>query len=249
MYRYFLKLAYDGSDFFGWQTQVNEPTVQDELTKVLRLSLNDEKIKLTGCGRTDTGVHASCYYAHFDLDRKIDDDKKLLYKLNNFLPFSIAIERIIAVDNSAHARFDATSRRYKYFIHQEKNPFLTKYSLLFLRDLDFDKMNLAANALLDYSDFSAFAKLGSDNKTVNCKLSEAIWEKVGDQWIFSITANRFLRNMVRAIVGTLIEVGLGKVSIDEFHEIAKSGSREKAGVSVSANALFLNDVKYDYISD
>ena len=249
MHRYFLKLAYDGSDFFGWQTQINELTVQDELTKVLRLTLNDDEIKLTGCGRTDAGVHASKFYAHFDIAKAIDDIKKIVYKLNNFLPFSIAIEKIIPVEKTAHARFDATSRSYKYYINQKKNPFLKKYSLLFLRDLDFEKMNIAANALLNYSNFSAFAKLGSDNKTVICKVSEANWKKVDDQWVFSITADRFLRNMVRAIVGTLIEVGLGKISIAEFHEIAKSGSREKAGVSVSANALFLIDIKYDYISD
>ena len=249
MHRYFLKLSYDGSDYFGWQTQVNEHTVQDELSKVLRLTLNDNEIKLTGCGRTDSGVHAAKFYAHFDLAKPIDDPKKIIYKLNNFLPFSIAVEKIIPVDKKAHARFDATSRSYKYYIHQEKNPFLKKYSLLFLRNLDFDKMNAAAKTLLKYSDFSAFAKLGSDNKTVICNLTEAHWEKIDDQWVFNISADRFLRNMVRAIVGTLIEVGLGRISLDEFHEIANSGSREKAGVSVPANALFLFDIKYDYISD
>lgn len=249
MPRYFIKLAYDGSRFFGWQTQTNENTVQDELSKVLRLSLKDENLKLTGCGRTDSGVHASCFYAHFDIDHALIDLDKIIYKLNNFLPNSIAIHRIILVDPEAHTRFDAQSRTYKYYIHQEKNPFLTEYSLLLLRDLDYSKMNAAAKKLMEFDDFSAFAKTGSENKTNICVLSEAVWTKENDQWVFTITADRFLRNMVRAIVGTLIEVGLGKISINEFHEIASSGSREKASFSAAAHALFLHDVKYDYISD
>lgn len=249
MQRYFIQLAYDGSDFNGWQTQPNEPTVQDELTRVLRLTFNQDDLKIIGCGRTDTGVHASCYYAHFDLNNAIDDIGKSIYKLNNFLPFSIAIKDIIKVEKDAHARFDAKSRTYHYYLHQEKNPFLQEYSLLLLRPLNFDLMNEAANMLLDYSDFSAFAKLGSDNKTVICKLSAAKWVKTDKQWRFEITADRFLRNMVRAIVGTLIEVGLGKISIDAFKNIAESGSRQKAGVSAAANALFLSDVKYTYIGD
>ena len=248
MYRYFIQLAYDGSDFNGWQTQPNEPTVQDELTRVLRLTLNEDSIKLVGCGRTDTGVHASCYYAHFDLINPIEDIDKCIYKLNNFLPFSIAIQNIIKVESNAHARFDASSRTYHYFIHQEKDPFLTDYSLLILRDLDFDLMNKAANSLVAYNDFSAFAKLGSDNKTVICKLSAANWNKVGKQWRFEITADRFLRNMVRAIVGTLIELGAGRISLQEFKTIVESGSRQKAGSSAAANALFLSAVKYSYIS-
>lgn len=249
MHRYFIQLAYDGSDFNGWQTQPNEPTIQDELTRVLRLTFNESDIKLVGCGRTDTGVHASRYYAHLDLSKAIEDINKSIYKLNNFLPFSIAIQNIIKVKEDAHARFDALSRTYHYFIHKEKDPFLKDYSLLLLRPLDFALMNKAALTLLDYSDFSAFAKLGSDNKTVICKLSAAKWEKVGKQWRFEITADRFLRNMVRAIVGTLIEVGLGKISLEEFKGIIESRSRQEAGVSAAANALFLSDVKYSYIGD
>lgn len=249
MYRYFIQLTYDGSNFNGWQTQPNEPTVQDELTRVLRLTINEKEIKIVGCGRTDTGVHASCYYAHFDLLKPIEDISKSIYKLNNFLPFSIAIATIIQVEKGAHARFDASTRTYHYYIHQEKDPFLKKYSLLVLRPLDFELMNKAAKTLLNYSDFSAFAKTGSDNKTVICKLSEAKWEKVGKQWRFEISADRFLRNMVRAIVGTLIELGSGRITLEEFQIIVESGSRQKAGVSAAANALFLSDVKYSYISD
>jgi tRNA pseudouridine38-40 synthase len=247
--RYFIKLAYDGSAFFGWQTQPNEDTVQDRLTQVLKLTLNDEDIKLVGCGRTDTGVHASTYYAHVDLKEAIPDVQKVIYKVNNFLPISIAVEKFIPVKDDAHARFDATSRTYRYYIHSKKDPFLHAYSLLFLRELDFDKMNLAAQSLLKYEDFSAFAKTGSDNKTVICKLMEANWEKKEDQWVFTISADRFLRNMVRAIVGTLIDVGLGKIDLEEFEAIIQSGSRQNAGFSAPAKALFLTEVKYDYICD
>jgi tRNA pseudouridine38-40 synthase len=247
--RYFIKLAYDGSDFFGWQTQSNENTVQDKLTSVLQLTLKDSSIKLVGCGRTDTGVHASCYYAHFDSSEAINDIPKTIYKLNNFLPDAISIYTIIEVNSNAHARFDATHRTYHYYLHQTKNPFLTKYSLLLLRELDFDKMNAAANYLLSVEDFSSFAKVGSDNKTVICNVTNAKWEKKETQWCFTITADRFLRNMVRAIVGTLLEIGLGKISFEDFKTIIESRSRGNAGSSAPANALFLSDVKYDYIGD
>jgi tRNA pseudouridine38-40 synthase len=247
--RYFIKLAYDGSDFFGWQTQKNKNTVQDQLTAVLQLSLNDKSIKLTGCGRTDTGVHASCYYAHFDTLKPITDIPKAIYKLNNFLPHSIAVAAIFEVDDAAHTRFDATSRTYQYFLHREKSPFHNQYSLLFLRELNFEKMNTAAQYLLSVKDFSAFAKAGSDNKTVICNVTNAKWERKGEQWCFTITADRFLRNMVRAIVGTLLEVGLGKISFPEFKAIIESRKRGNAGSSAPANALFLSDVQYDFISD
>jgi len=247
--RYFIKLAYDGSDFFGWQTQKSKNTVQDNLSDVLQLSLNDKTIKLTGCGRTDTGVHASCYYAHFDTVKPIADIPKAIYKLNNFLPHSISVAAIFLVDGAAHARFDAISRTYHYYLHQEKNPFLNQYSLLFLRELDFEMMNTAAEYLVSVNDFSAFAKAGSDNKTVICNVTNAKWERKEDQWCFTITADRFLRNMVRAIVGTLLELGLGKISFSEFKSIIDSRSRGNAGSSAPANALFLSDVQYDFISD
>jgi tRNA pseudouridine38-40 synthase len=247
VYRYFVKLKYDGTDFFGWQTQVNTRTVQGVLTKVLELTFHESNLKTIGCGRTDTGVHSSCYYAHFDLNTPIENINKSTYKLNNFLPFSIAIEEIIPVNKDAHARFDALSRTYHYFIHHQKNPFLQKYSLLIIRSLDYTKMNEAAQYLLNIDNFSSFSKLGSENKTVICKLTEAKWEKIGEQWRFQITADRFLRNMVRAIVGTLIEVGLGKISIESFKEIVQSNNRQNASASAPANALFLSNVKYSFI--
>ena len=248
MQRYFIKLAYDGSDFFGWQTQPNEVNIQDVLTDAISLILKIENAKIVGCGRTDTGVHASCYFAHFDLDSIISDKNKTIYKLNNYLPHSIVVKELVEVSSEAHARFDATSRTYNYFIHQKKDPFLTKYSLLFLRELDIAKMNTAASLLLNYTDFSAFSKIGSDNKSTNCKLEEASWEIVGNQLVFTISADRFLRNMVRAIVGTLLEVGLNKISITAFESIIQSGSRQNAGASAPAHALFLSDIKYPYLS-
>ncbi len=249
MKRYFIKLAYDGSDYFGWQSQLNEVNIQDEITKSIELICSTKDLKVFGCGRTDTGVHASKFYAHFDLDIPIIDVKKCIYKLNNYLPDSISIYDLFIVDQNAHARFDATQRTYHYYLHKEKNPFLNKYSLLFLRDLDFDLMNEAAGLLIDYRDFSAFSKLGSDNKSVICNVTEAKWEKIENQYRFSITSNRFLRNMVRAIVGTLLEVGLKKISISEFKSILESASRQNAGASAPAHALFLYDIKYPYISD
>lgn len=248
MLKYFIKIAYDGSDFFGWQSQPRERTVQDVLQNVLTQTLKLDDLKLVGCGRTDTGVHASSYYAHFDIENPITDISKIIYKLNNFLPFSISILDIFEVSIDAHARFDATSRTYHYFVHQQKDPFLKSYSYLFLRKLDFDKMNKACEALLKNVDFSSFSKTGSDNKTVICKLTEAKWEKIGKQMRFKISADRFLRNMVRAIVGTLFEVGLGKISLDEFQVIIDSKSRQKAGASAPAHALFLSDINYPYIS-
>lgn len=248
MQRYFIKIAYDGSDFFGWQTQPREINIQDSLTDAIVLIIKDNNVKLVGCGRTDTGVHASCYYAHFDLVSPISDINKTIYKLNNYLSNSIAVKEIIEVSSEAHARFDADIRTYNYFVHQKKNPFLTKYSLLFLRDLDVEKMNIAAEKLLDHKDFSAFSKIGSENKSSICKLKEAKWKIADDQLIFTISADRFLRNMVRAIVGTLLEVGLNKISVDDFESIIKSGSRQKAGASAPAHALFLSDIKYPFLN-
>ncbi len=246
--RYFIKLAYDGSSFFGWQTQPREVNIQDALTDAISLILKVESAKLVGCGRTDTGVHASCYYAHFDLESPILDINKTIYKLNNYLAHSVAILDLFAVSPDAHARFDATIRTYNYFIHQEKNPFSNKYSLLFLRELDTNKMNLAAKILLNHSDFSAFSKIGSDNKSTLCKVIEAKWEVSDKQIKFTISADRFLRNMVRAIVGTMLEVGLGKISVEDFEMVIKSGSRQNAGASAPAHALFLSNIKYPFIS-
>lgn len=248
MKRYFIKLAYDGTEYFGWQTQVNELNVQDVLTAAIELICTLKDLKIVGCGRTDTGVHAANYYAHFDVDEAFEDTDKIIYKLNNYLPKSIAVHKIFEVSNEAHARFDATHRTYHYFIHQQKNPFLTNYSLLFLRPLNFDLMNEAAAYLLMQDDFSSFSKTGSDNKSVICKVSEAKWEKFEDQYRFTITADRFLRNMVRAIVGTLLDVGLEKISVEEFKSIMESASRQNASASAPSHALFLNDIKYPFIS-
>lgn len=249
MNRYFAEISFLGTDFFGWQTQPNETNIQDTVSDSLQQILQRSELKIVGCGRTDTGVHASQFYFHFDCDVPLNDIDKLVYKLNRMLPASIAVKRIFEVDISLHARFGAVSRTYQYHINYKKNPFLSKVSWQHNRSLEVDKMNEAALFLLQYSDFSAFSKTGGDNRTSLCEISEAKWQKNGDRLLFTITADRFLRNMVRAIVGTLIEIGLGNLEIEDFIKIIKSGSRSKAGTSVPAKGLFLTSVKYEEIND
>ena len=243
--RYFIHLAYKGTSFHGWQLQENAPTIQQSITIGLQTLLNKE-INVTGCGRTDTGVHASNFYAHFDINREIFDEERidLCFKLNRFLPPEIAVFSIDPVKETAHARFDALSRTYKYYINRRKNPFIDDYSFYLYGELDIELMNKAATEMMTYADFTSFSKLHTQTKTNNCKIFHAKWDEDGHKLIFTIKADRFLRNMVRAIVGTLLEVGQRKITIEEFKDIIERRNRNEAGYSVPAKALFLEAVEY-----
>jgi len=242
--RYLIQLAYDGSSYHGWQIQPNGISVQERLQDALSLLLREE-VKVVGCGRTDTGVHASYFVAHFDLDNSIEDIPKLVYKLNAYLPSDIALFDIKATTQDFHARFMATARSYEYHLITRKSPFLNAYSYRPNFSLDFEAMNKAAQHLLSVTDFTSFSKLHTDAFTNNCDVREAIWKQKDEyHWVFHITADRFLRNMVRAIVGTLLDVGKGKITEAQFCEIIEAKDRGKAGVSVPGEALFLSDVKY-----
>ena len=233
--RYFFELSYDGTDFFGWQRQPDQRSVQEAIEECLGKLYGGVEIAITGCGRTDTGVHASQYFCHADLPEKYTVDQ-LKYKLNGMLPAAIAIHGITIVRNTLHARFDAESRTYHYFIHQEKNPFLDRFSLYYKQELNWEAMNKAAALLIGEKDFSAFAKLNTDVKTHICSLTFAEWKEVGDgRYQFTVTANRFLRNMVRAIVGTLLEVGLGNMDEESFKAVIVAKDRGKAGASAPAD--------------
>lgn len=243
--RYFLKLAFNGKDYHGWQLQENAITIQAVINDVLSKLLKEE-INVTGCGRTDTGVHAKEFYAHFDTCKNFSNDEKkqLIYKLNNFLPENISIYEVINVKNNAHARFDAISRTYQYYICIKKNPFEKNFSYYIFGDIDIDLMNKGAKILFEYKDFTSFSKLHTQVKTNNCKILNAKWVKKEDKLIFTITADRFLRNMVRAIVGTMIDIGKKKISLEEFRKIIESKNRSDAGYSVPAKGLFLTKIEY-----
>lgn len=248
MSRYFIQLSYNGAAYHGWQVQKNANSVQAELNKALSVYLQ-ETIEVVGAGRTDTGVHAKFYVAHFDsINQELETDPLLLlYKLNCLLPSDIAVASIKKMHNDAHARFDATSRVYKYYICQAKNPFFNDFAYSLYIPLNIDEMNKAAQLLFEYSDFTSFSKLHTDVKTNNCKVIHAQWIKEKDDLlVFTIAADRFLRNMVRAIVGSLLEVGKGKISVDEFRQIVEQKDRSKAGMSVPAKALFLTNISYPY---
>jgi tRNA pseudouridine38-40 synthase len=245
--RYFIELAYNGAAYHGWQRQDSATSVQEVLETGLRYKMGQEG-GITGCGRTDAGVHARQFFAHFDFPDELQaqDLNDLCKALNRYLPNDIAIYRIFRVSSSAHARFDAHARTYKYYINQEKNPFTTNLGWNHHFDFDLKNMNAAAASLKTYTDFTSFAKLHTDVKTNNCKVSEAWWEQKDGQLIFTITADRFLRNMVRAVVGTLTQVGRGKITIDDLHAIIQSKNRSNAGMSVPAAGLFLHTVVYDW---
>ncbi len=247
--RYFIELAYKGTAYHGWQIQPNALAVQEVLNKALATVFRKD-IETLGCGRTDTGVHASQFYAHFDIHTENTDGichPNLIRSINGLLPNDIAVKQIIKVDSTAHARFDATLRKYHYYIHFNKNPFKTETSWLIKDDLDFVAMNKAASILLDYEDFSAFCKANADNFTNNCILSQCEWKVENDHWVLHIAANRFLRNMVRAIVGTLVDIGKGKMGAEQIRKIVESKNRSNAGASVPACGLFLTHVQYPYI--
>jgi tRNA pseudouridine38-40 synthase len=242
-FRYFIRLAFDGTLYHGWQLQENANTIQEELTKALTTILK-RKTELTGCGRTDTGVHASEFYAHFDTENDLGNTEKMTYQLNALIPDDIYVFFIRKVENDVHARFSATKRTYKYFISRHNNPFNKSYEHVIHRDFDLDAMNMACKVLIKHSDFSCFSKSHTQVNNNNCKIYEAYWVHSGSQLIFTITANRFLRNMVRAIVGTMLEIGSEKIGLAEFRKILDNGNRSEAGVSVPAKGLFLHKVVY-----
>lgn len=236
--------GYDGTAYHGWQIQPNGVSVQETLQKSLSTILQ-ENVEIVGAGRTDAGVHARMMVAHFDWRDDGIDCSQIVYKLNRFLPNDIVVKEIRPVAEDMHARFSAVSRTYRYYLHIGKNPFLNRYSYESRFNLDFDNMNGAAELLLHYDDFGAFCKAHTDVKTTICKVTVAKWVKVDDSsWYFEITANRFLRNMVRAVVGTLMDVGRGRVSIDGFKKIIETKTRSAAGESMPANALFLEYIEY-----
>jgi len=245
MFRYLIYLSYNGAAYCGWQTQPNGVAVQEVITGALRMVLRSPELTIVGAGRTDTGVHAKEMTAHFDMIDKIEDENILVKKLNSLLPKDIAMQKIILVEKDFHARFGAISRTYQYHIITKKNVFKNDFAARIETPLDFDKMNTAALLLTQYQDFTSFSKLHTDTKNNLCNISYAQWKKIDDsEWVFEITANRFLRNMVRAIVGTLIEVGKGKISINEFGKIIENKNCALAGTSAPAKGLFLTKIKY-----
>lgn len=241
--RYFITLSFDGSAYHGWQIQPHSVSVQEELQKALSILLR-MPVEVVGAGRTDTGVHARKMVSHFDINAELDC-QQLVYKLNKLLPRDIAVQHVEQVSDDMHARFSAKSRTYHYYVHLGKNPFLRSYSWQLYGNPDFELMNKAAVVLMEYMDFTSFSKVNTDTKTNDCTITEAHWDRVGEgQWRFTITANRFLRNMVRAIVGTLMEVGRGRMTIEQLRQVIEAKDRCRAGDSVPGNALFLVDVKY-----
>lgn len=257
MGRYFIHLAYNGAAYCGWQTQPALPTVQQTLEEALSTLLR-QKIAVVGCGRTDSGVHASDFYAHFDCcyDFEVQSSEilpphpdnselsNLVFKLNNILPPDIAVFDIFPVADNAHARFDAVARTYQYHVSDCRLPFKQgQYCRIWFKP-DIDKMNEAARVLMEYDDFTSFAKLHTQVKTNICHLTEAHWDMVGEEWVFTIRSNRFLRNMVRSVTGTLLDVGRGKLDIDGLRRIIEKKDRCAAGVSMPACGLFLTKVEY-----
>ncbi|MDE7409039.1 MAG: tRNA pseudouridine(38-40) synthase TruA [Muribaculaceae bacterium] len=248
MARYFLRLGYRGAPFHGWQIQPNDVSVQEEIERALSVVLRTP-ISIVGAGRTDTGVNARVMYAHFDYDGILPEKGRLIVSLNRLVGRDIAVHDIIPVHSDAHARFDALERTYKYFVTFQKSPFFYPLSWHCPNGLDIDRMNEAAAILLETTDFTSFAKLHSDAKTNICKVTAAEWTMQGESMaVFTITADRFLRNMVRAIVGTLVDVGRGKVTVEEFRRIIERKDRCAAGQSMPGEALFLWDVRYPYIN-
>ena len=240
--RYFIELSYNGKNYHGWQIHPDAISVQEKINNALS-TVYQKDIQIVGAGRTDTGVHASQMFAHFDIDKLIDDN--LEFKLNSILPNDIFIKAIFLVDDEKHARFDALSRSYEYKIWLGRNPFLLDFSWqIHSQKPNVTLMNEAAKLLLDYEDFESFSKVKTNVHTFNCNVTEAFWVQKDNQLTFHISANRFLRNMVRAIVGTLLDVGLDKISISDFKNIIESKNRSNAGLSVPAKGLFLTQIKY-----
>jgi tRNA pseudouridine38-40 synthase len=241
--RYFIYLAYDGTRYHGWQVQPNGISVQETLSRALATFLRRD-VEVTGAGRTDAGVHARLMVAHFDYDTPLDG-AAVTDKLNRLLPPDISVYRVVPVKPEAHARFDALSRTYHYYVTTSKDPFRRHYAWRLFQTPDFERMNQAARTLFEYTDFTSFSKLHTDVKTNNCRIMQAEWTQVGPtEWRFTIQADRFLRNMVRAVVGTLMEVGRGKMSVGDFRRVIEAKDRCSAGTSVPGHALFLVDIAY-----
>ena len=240
--RYFIELSYNGKNYHGWQIQPDANSVQAELIAAINKILQ-EKITLVGAGRTDTGVHAKQMFAHFDSDKKLN--KKYIYKINSILPNDIVVSDLILVNDEKHARFDAVTRSYEYKIWLGRNPFLLDFCWqIHHQKINIELMNEAAKILLEYENFESFSKVQTQVKTFNCNVTNAVWKQNENELTFYISANRFLRNMVRAIVGTLIDVGTEKITIENFREIIESKNRGNAGLSVPAKGLFLTEVNY-----
>jgi tRNA pseudouridine38-40 synthase len=240
--RYFIELSYNGKAYHGWQNQPNAISVQQVLEEALSTLLN-LKTAIVGAGRTDAGVHASQMFAHFDTECEFKAED-LIYKLNSFLPNDVAIHQIFRVEADAHARFHALSRTYNYRVSTKKNVFTHDFAYAMQLPLDVDKMNEACNILLQYKDFQCFSKSNTDVKTYYCDIKQAYWKSADGELTFTITADRFLRNMVRAIVGTMVNIGLNKMEVEELHTIIKSKNRSEAGFSVPAHGLYLSQILY-----
>jgi tRNA pseudouridine38-40 synthase len=240
--RYFFEISYNGSYYHGWQNQANaigvQQVVENALSKLLR-----ERIEIVGSGRTDTGVHCTQQYFHADIKSEFEADAFII-RLNSFLPRDIAIQQIMRVKPEAHARYDAIERSYEYKITQVKNPFLTGYAYYFFKEVDITRMNQAAALLLGVQDFECFSKVKTDVNNFICDIKMAKWNQKSGLLVFEITANRFLRGMVRAIVGTLLDIGCGKITVADFETIIKSKDRRKAGMNVPPEGLYLKEVKY-----
>ena len=245
MTRYFFEISYNGASYFGWQQQVGQVTIQEVIQKNLKKLFQKEEIDIVGCGRTDKGVHAKNYYFHCDFTQEVDPEI-LVYKLNKMLPDSISVANIFRVNSDLHARFSATKRTYRYFIHQCKDPFLSELSTYFPHEIDTKAMNEACKSLLGKQDFSSFAKIHTDVKTHICIVYQARWFEQGNQLVFEISADRFLRNMVRAIVGTMLDIGTKKLNAENLPEIIAQKNRSAASKSVPATGLFLWSVEYDF---
>jgi tRNA pseudouridine38-40 synthase len=242
--RYFIYISYKGTSYHGWQIQPNSVTVQKVLDGALSIILSEE-INTIGAGRTDTGVHATFFCAHFDSNAaELNTNKKLIFKLNRYLPEDISVNAIKKAAPESNARFSATSRTYRYYISRIKDPFAVNSSWYIHGPIDIEKMNLACSLLQQYSDFTSFSRLHSNAKNNICKIYAASWEEEDNRLIFHIRANRFLRNMVRAIVGTMIDIGFGKITIRQFEEIIIAKDRCQAGKSAPAKGLFLVDIEY-----
>ena len=240
--RYFIELSYKGTNYHGWQIQPNAISVQEQITKAIK-TITQENIQLVGAGRTDAGVHAIQMFAHFDTEKKLTDND--VHKFNSILPNDIVIKSLKMVLDTSHARFDAISRSYEYRILLVRDPFYLETTWqLYQKKLQIDVMNKAAEILFEFEDFESFSKVKTDVKTFNCTITKATWVLQGDHLTFHITANRFLRNMVRAIVGTLIEIGLNKKKVEELHQIISFKKRSAAGYSVPAQGLFLTKIEY-----
>ena len=243
MQRYFFELSYNGTDYFGWQRQPKEISVQQVIEDSLSKMHSNQEIKVVGCGRTDSGVHAKHFALHVELPI-ISDTDKMTFKLNRMLPDSIVISKIYSVNSELHARFSAKARTYRYYIHKAKNPFKKNLSWHVPQELNIDEMNKAARQLIGKKDFTSFSKLHTDVKTNICNVTKAEWVKEADEIYFEISSDRFLRNMVRATVGTLMDVGFGKIKAESMSEILSAMNRQAASVSVPAHGLFLWKVDY-----